>query len=464
LSKAAPASITYKTTQPVRQFITSGSANEQVPDESIFCHQFIAALKGEGDTNEDGYVTGTELGSFLEDTVINYSKGAQHPQYGKIRDPNLDKGDFVFQVHIVIGTATSLPTPPPGDPEAEMWELVKNSNNISDMQDFLDAYPQGRFAKVARLKLKQLERQPVDANENGSIDKEDISVVSKLIHQLKYGERDERINAARELGKIGDKRAVEPLTTALKDEQILDAAVEALGMIGEPAIPSLLIAFKDEQMQEGAAFALARIGEPAIPSLLTALKDEQIQRMAAVALATIGEPAIPSLLTALKDTQMQVMAAFALGTIGEPAIPSLLTALKDTQMQVMAVFALARVGEPAIPSLLTALKDEQMRVMAIGVLSRIGEPAIPSLLTALRDEQIQRMAVIALVLMGEPAIPSLITTLKDEDKVIRRIAAEILGEIGDKRAVAPLTAALKDEDELVRKNAAEALEKIRYKK
>ncbi|MFQ5964333.1 MAG: caspase domain-containing protein [Candidatus Scalinduaceae bacterium] len=99
LSRAVPENITYKTNKPVRQFITSGSAGEQVPDESIFRQQFVTALNGEGDVNEDGYVTGTELGEFLQAKVANYTKGAQHPQYGKIRNPNLDKGDFVFQLN-----------------------------------------------------------------------------------------------------------------------------------------------------------------------------------------------------------------------------------------------------------------------------------------------------------------------------------------------------------------------------
>lgn len=163
ISRAVPEHITHKTAYPVRYFITSGSANEQVPDESIFRHQFIAALKGDGDINNDGYVTGTELGSFLENTVINYSKGTQHPQYGKIRDPNLDKGDFVFQISVTISVEASPETKPAPaqeiDPETAMWKLIELSENISDVQDFLAAFPEGKFAKVAQLKLKQLERQ-----------------------------------------------------------------------------------------------------------------------------------------------------------------------------------------------------------------------------------------------------------------------------------------------------------------
>ena len=111
LSRAVPENISYKTATPVRQFITSGSAEEQVPDKSIFLTQFVSALSGEADMNKDGYVTGTELGEYLQGTVVNYSKGSQHPQYGKIRNPNLDKGDFVFQLASIAPTAISSETP-----------------------------------------------------------------------------------------------------------------------------------------------------------------------------------------------------------------------------------------------------------------------------------------------------------------------------------------------------------------
>jgi len=96
--RAINENIKYKTARPVRQFITAGAEDEAVPDRSIFNGQLMEALQGEADRNEDGYVTGTELGEFLQEKVVNYSYGSQHPQYGKIRDPNLDKGDFVFML------------------------------------------------------------------------------------------------------------------------------------------------------------------------------------------------------------------------------------------------------------------------------------------------------------------------------------------------------------------------------
>jgi len=111
LSRAIPEHISYKTGKPVRQFITSGSAEETVPDESIFRSQFLAALDGEADVNEDGYITATELGEFLFEKVVNYSRSTQHPQYGKIRNRFLDKGDFVF-LSTSSGEAVEKPVRP----------------------------------------------------------------------------------------------------------------------------------------------------------------------------------------------------------------------------------------------------------------------------------------------------------------------------------------------------------------
>ena len=94
--RSAPADISEKSAKPVRQFITAGNENEQVPDQSVFKLCFLDGIAGEADLNNDGYVTGSELGMYIDTKVVNYSNGSQHPQYGKIRDPRLDKGDFIF--------------------------------------------------------------------------------------------------------------------------------------------------------------------------------------------------------------------------------------------------------------------------------------------------------------------------------------------------------------------------------
>ncbi|MGB0581718.1 MAG: caspase family protein [Limisphaerales bacterium] len=83
------------TGRPVRQFITAGTAGEQLPKKSVFARMFVRALRGDADTTRDGDITGSELARFLRDRLTYYDAG-QVPQYGKIRDPDLDEGDFVF--------------------------------------------------------------------------------------------------------------------------------------------------------------------------------------------------------------------------------------------------------------------------------------------------------------------------------------------------------------------------------
>jgi HEAT repeat protein len=70
-------------------------------------------------------------------------------------------------------------------------------------------------------------------------------------------------------------------------------------------------------------------------------------------------------------------------------------------------------------------------------------------------------AVAALGKIDEPAVDPLILALNDTNSSARReVAAEVLGEIGDPRAVDPLNAALCEEHLDVRIPAAKALREI----
>ena len=94
--KAVPENISESVSSPVRQFITAGRANEPVPDHSIFKQAFLDLLEGrDKEPIPDGYITGEELGLYLKNKVPEYN-ASQHPQYGRIKDIKLDKGDFVF--------------------------------------------------------------------------------------------------------------------------------------------------------------------------------------------------------------------------------------------------------------------------------------------------------------------------------------------------------------------------------
>ena len=95
--KEKPLYIQSVMNKPVRQFLTAGDADQRVPAKSVFTPLFIRALEGEADViNRDGYVTGNELGNYLKQNLSEYTKD-QTPQFGTIRDPDLDQGDIVFR-------------------------------------------------------------------------------------------------------------------------------------------------------------------------------------------------------------------------------------------------------------------------------------------------------------------------------------------------------------------------------
>jgi len=90
-----PPRISQTTALPVRQFITGGGVKDELPSKSVFAPAFVDALRfGWGDLNQDGYVTGMELGLYLRNKVPVYTE--QTPQFARINDYDLSRGDFVF--------------------------------------------------------------------------------------------------------------------------------------------------------------------------------------------------------------------------------------------------------------------------------------------------------------------------------------------------------------------------------
>lgn len=106
-----PVAITAAVAQPVRAFMSAGDANQPVPAQSVFVPAFIRALRGAADLDRDGFVTGTELGNFVQREVIEYQQG-QTPQFGKLRDPRFDAGELVFAVPGAGDTTPAAARPP----------------------------------------------------------------------------------------------------------------------------------------------------------------------------------------------------------------------------------------------------------------------------------------------------------------------------------------------------------------
>ncbi len=162
----APAAITQAVKRPVRQFLTSGDADQLVSDDGTFRTLFLRALQGEetADANRDGYLTGSELSLYLEDRITNLTQGAQTPRSGKLRDPRFDQGDFVFLLPTArpkrAPTSQSAASTPSGPGavalELAFWNSIKETDRAEDYSAYLEAFPDGSFAPLARVRIGRM--------------------------------------------------------------------------------------------------------------------------------------------------------------------------------------------------------------------------------------------------------------------------------------------------------------------
>lgn len=128
-------------------------------------------------------------------------------------------------------------------------------------------------------------------------------------------------------------------------------------------------------------------------------------------------------------------------------------------------------GSPqAVPVLLEHVQDVRgempaVRAVALRALGRLRHPdAVGPLVDALRSEETWLPAAVATMLtrLGKPALEAVVARLRDrdEDDVVRRWCAQILGDMGDRRALFVLLESLNDVDAELRARAAHALGSI----
>jgi TPR repeat protein len=167
-----PPEISAHTANYARHFFASCSAGESLSRESVLAPFLIKALGGKADFNKDGYVTGSELGAYLYERILNYGGGAT-PQYGKFKRPDQEEGEFVFVVPLTAQSKESRLASQTSDPEADMWNLVKDSTDGEDIRGFLATFPDGRFAQHARSRLEALESKGLSERAKAQYDRGD---------------------------------------------------------------------------------------------------------------------------------------------------------------------------------------------------------------------------------------------------------------------------------------------------
>ena len=145
----------------MRQFVTSGTSGQKVSDDGQFRRLFIGAITGlepEANPNRDPYVTGNELGNFLQQKVTNLSAGRQTPLFGPMNEQGYDQGDFVFQVREEAEAAAAA-TAAPGQVkplEQRFWTFVSARRDAKLIEDYLRAFPETPFRTIAVAELGAL--------------------------------------------------------------------------------------------------------------------------------------------------------------------------------------------------------------------------------------------------------------------------------------------------------------------
>lgn len=278
--------------------------------------------------------------------------------------------------------------------------------------------------------------------------------VKNLVKTMEGADSDKAKTATMALMVLPQRYTAPPLLKLLEDKkpQVKQNAAWALGFCGDDSIAAYvqdLLKDKNTAVRREAVLALKRLGATqSVPALAEALKtetDPDVKYDIARAFGTLGDQStvftLSTLLTKEKSWYVKSGCVEALGHIGS-----------DKAMNILAKILVTDAGEDATWA----------RTKAAWALAAIGEKSIPLLTAALNDneEVTRRRAGWALVKIGSPSTKALIASLREINKYARERAAQILGWIGDERAVTSLIWALKDKEPSVVGSAAWALGRI----
>jgi HEAT repeat protein len=184
--------------------------------------------------------------------------------------------------------------------------------------------------------------------------------LNQLVADLKSKDSDVRRAAAKGLAEMGpDAKSAGPaLIAALKNDKDLFVrrfAAQALGEVeADPktAVPALTALLKEDdkkELVEAAVTALGKMGEAGVPPLIDVVKSKKVE-------PNKGKKPAPTDPTALVRTR----AVEALGNMGpkaKDAVPALIGVLKDPNIRTEAAVALGNIGPDAGSPAVSALKD-----------------------------------------------------------------------------------------------------------
>jgi HEAT repeat protein len=335
---------------------------------------------------------------------------------------------------------------------------------------------------IAALKSKNRDTRKLAVEALSMIN--DPRAFEALISALKDENSDVRKHAAEALGDIKDARAMKPLIASLHDKKSVvrytahEALITIIKELKEQQAEKQLVdmlKYKDLSIQQVVIKALGNIPETRVAENLVPFlgnTNQDIRKNTAEALRKIGKVATKPLIKMQKsdDIQIRIITTMILGDIKdtlslEPLIETLkyrsqTSSIETDKLRLEAARAIGKIRDArAVEPLIAALNDKNINVTerSAEALTAIGEPAVEPLIKVLKNDQIGLQTVAAMILgdIKDPrAVEPLIQTLlidasENRSWYFRFEAARALGKIKDPRAIKPLEILLEDRDSSV---------------
>ncbi len=281
----------------------------------------------------------------------------------------------------------------------------------------------------------------------------DLDTLTPLTGFLRDPDAELRTYAALALGEMRDERAVPDLirATADPDPNVRYHAIEALGkMRAEEALDALcsIAGSRDFFVAFPALDALARIGNPrACPRIAPLLEDAMLREAAVEALGSLGDQCA---VTPVAEQLNRPDAPVEIILQAIAAIHDRYERLYGEGAHVIDIAhrAIKPAGSLNLIDAMNGVASENLRPLAL-ILGRLEGSAVErALVRLLGQPSVRKEATEALVRYGSRITELLMEHLEAEDIETRKAAVFALGRIGDARAVPSLIGVLGVDDEL----------------
>lgn len=339
----------------------------------------------------------------------------------------------------------------------------------------------------------------------------DYPYVKKKAEILKIGSVEEKISAVLELGRLSSNAnfVIPELLYSLKNDESHDVRMEiirALERIGGQAnktVPALIEALGDNdwQIRWAAAGALTSFGKKsamAVPELINLLRDknEYVKNAAISTLGKMGPISVAAMMDELEkpvdfvedQLYMHIICTRALGALGAKAMIAVPILVKNSQnknevVRLESVIALRKIGgDDAMPGEIGWLAEPDEMIWPKGSRAEgnflmfaeakqmVIYTIVKTLLSSISDPDVKvsYSAIKGLAYFGNKALPAkdqLINYMNKGTPVMRRVAIDVLSNIGEEAddTIPDLVTALSDFDVNVQWAAIQAL-RIKGKK